>query len=278
MKTLFLAPLLCFCISAFSQYYYKDIIGTRETTGMMKAYKGANVSRVVLASYDGDNTRNEDFYVEQQFSAAAQTLRTITRSGVTDESSLTSYLDADGSVIKTVDSAGNNISTTLYTYSAAGQLTSVVSTTTDSARAFTETEEHLWEYSNGKITRLLRIKNKTDTFFVQFKWDERGNIIEERATRNGINTDPVYYYYDAQNRLTDIVRFNAKARRLLPEYLFEYSSANQVIQKITVPGNSSDYLIWRYQFDDRGLKTKEAVYNKQKQLRGKIEYQYQFAS
>jgi YD repeat-containing protein len=60
--------------------------------------------------------------------------------------------------------------------------------------------------------------------------------------------------------------------------MFEYSPSNQVIQRITVPSNGSQYLIWRYQYDERGLKIKEAVYNKQKQLTGKIEYQYSFGS
>ena len=69
-----------------------------------------------------------------------------------------------------------------------------------------------------------------------------------------------------------------KAKRLLPEYMFEYSPANQIIQKITVPSNGSNYLIWRYQYDDRGLKVREAVFDKYKQLTGKIEYQYQFGS
>ncbi len=122
---------------------------------------------------------------------------------------------------------------------------------------------------------MLRIKNKSDTTLIQFKLDEQGNVVEEQSIRKNVKSDPVYYYYDAQNRLTDIVRFNQKARRLLPEYMFEYSSANQVIQKITVPSNNSDYLIWRYQYDASGLKIKEAIYNKQKQLSGKIEYVYQ---
>ena len=122
---------------------------------------------------------------------------------------------------------------------------------------------------------MLRIKNGRDTSFVHFKLDDKNNITEEQSTRNGIKSDPVYYYYDAQNRLTDIVRYSAKARRLLPEYMFEYSAANQVIQKITVPSNNSEYLIWRYQYDANGLKIKEAIYTKQKQLTGKIEYVYQ---
>jgi hypothetical protein len=79
--------------------------------------------------------------------------------------------------------------------------------------------------------------------------------------------------------LTDVVRYNDRAKQLLPEYMFEYSASDQVIQKITVPSNNSDYLIWRYQYNPQGLKIKEVVYSKHDKRNplGKIEYQYSFA-
>ena len=105
--------------------------------------------------------------------------------------------------------------------------------------------------------------------------DEKDNVIEERNYRRGVLTDPIYYYYDDKNRLTDIVRFNYKANRLLPDYLFEYDNNDRVIQKITTTsGLNLGYLTWRYVFDERGLKTKEALFNKEKQLQGRIDYSY----
>jgi hypothetical protein len=236
------------------------------------------VSRVVLNSYDAENTKVDDFYVEQVFSTSDQMLRTISRSGVTNESVLISYADANGNVIKTVDSSETITSTSVYNYNTDGMLQSVTSSSTDTAHSINQVEEHRWEYNNGKIVRMLRIKDNKDTAYVSFKTDDKGNIIEEQSLRKGLASEPVYYYYDNNNRLTDIVRFNNKAKRLLPEYMFEYSPANQVIQKITVPANGSDYLIWRYQYDNKGLKIKEAVFDKHKQLTGKIEYLYQFGS
>jgi YD repeat-containing protein len=261
--------------SSFAQFYYRDIIGTKETTDMMKAYLNNKVTRVSVNSYDENNTRSDDFYVEQIFSPGTKTLKTITRSGVTDASVLISYINDDGRVTKTVDSSGAIVSTSLYSYDAEGRLLSISSSTVDSTKRLAETEEHIWEYQNGKIVRMLRIKNKVDTTIVNFKTDENGNIVEELATHKNNKSEPVYYYYDSKNRLTDIVRFNQKAKRLLPEYMFEYSPSNQVIQRITVPANGSNYLIWRYQYDGNGLKIREAVYNRYKQLSGKIEYQYQ---
>jgi hypothetical protein len=50
-----------------------------------------------------------------------------------------------------------------------------------------------------------------------------------------------------------------------------------VIQKITTTSSLKlSYLIWRYLFDGKGLKTKEALFNNDKELTGKIEYNYTY--
>jgi YD repeat-containing protein len=273
MKTIALVFFLLAASASQAQYYYKDIIGTRESSDMIKTYQRTGVTRVRVTSYDAENTRNEDFFVEQTFSKPHNLLRTITRSGLSAESVLTTYTDGQGNVLKTVDSSEAIISTTEYQYDGSGKLITVKSSSTDSARRINETEIHRWEYNNGLPVRMLRVINNTDTTVVDFKV-EGGNVAEERSTRRGIKAEPVYYYYNASNRLTDIVRYNNKAKRLLPEYMFEYAPDGKVIQKITVPANSSDYLIWRYQYNSNGLKIKEAIYDRHKTLNGKIEYQY----
>lgn len=277
MKILYFILALFTCSLAQAQFYYKDIIGTKETAELIKNYKSNKVGKVIIASFDADNTKSEDFYAEQVFEPSSQVLRTVTRSGVSDASVLTSFTDEDGKVVRTIDSSETSISTTNYSYSPGGLLLLVSNNSADTSLKTAQFEEHIWNYENNKPKGMMRIKDKKDTTFVSFKYDEAGNIIEEHSTRKGINGEPVYYYYDRNNRLTDIVRFNSKVKKLLPEYMFEYSSANQVIQKITVPANGSDYLIWRYQYNNNGLKTKEVIYNKQKQLTGKIEYEYVFA-
>lgn len=278
MKSFLATTVLFISFTASAQHYYQDIIGTKETAETLKAYKTNKVNKVVLTSYDENNTRNEDFYVEQEFSAERQTLKTVTRSDMDHESILISYFDNNGDVIKTTDSSNIVTTTTNYTYNTAGQLTSTTSFSSDSTKKTTESEQHIWQYKNNKISGMLRIKNSTDTTYVRFKLDDAGNIIEEQETRKGIQADPVYYYYDHSNRLTDIVHYNNKAKRLLPEYMFEYSPTNQLVQKITVPANNDNYLIWRFQYNGQGLKTKEVIYNKQKKLTGKVEYQYFFGS
>ncbi|HEY1870883.1 MAG TPA: hypothetical protein VGG71_07475, partial [Chitinophagaceae bacterium] len=57
----------------------------------------------------------------------------------------------------------------------------------------------------------------------------------------------------------------------------EYSDSNQVIQKITtIASGDVGYIIWRYSYSQNGLKAKEASFNKDKTMIGKIEYAYQF--
>ena len=276
MKALFVTAAVFFSLQSGAQYYYKDIIGTKESAEMITAYRNNNVRKVALNSYTINNTPIDNFLIQQEFLPAEQALRTITKTEYTQPSYLTSYLDAGGRVVKTTDSSDGIINTTIYQYNNNGNLSSVLFTAGDTLTAV-KTDDHIWFYdAQNRVQKMLRIKNKKDTAIVSFKLDEKGNVIEEQEKRRALTEEPYYYYYDNANRLTDIVRFNKKANRLLPEYMFEYSDKNQVIQRITVPQNSSQYLIWRYAFNDKGLKTKEVIFNKEKEQTGKVEYIYTF--
>lgn len=276
MKALFLLVIISMHLTTAAQYYYKDIVGTKETSDMLRAYKTNNVKKVILTSYDHEGQKIEDFFVEQIFNSIINTLTTITRSSVSGESFLVSYIDHENRVIRTIDSSQSLISHTNYTYNNDGDLIFVASTSYAPGSDLKQHEEHIWEYNNDKIIRMIRVKNHVDTTYLEFKQDETGNIIEESGIRKLMKSEPVYYYYDKQNRLTDIVRFNRRVRKLLPEYMFEYSGNNQVVQKLTFPANNSNYLIWRYQYDNRGLKIQEAVFDKQKKLTGRVKYEYSF--
>jgi hypothetical protein len=59
--------------------------------------------------------------------------------------------------------------------------------------------------------------------------------------------------------------------------MFEYDEQDRVVQKITTTSSLNlGYLIWRYIYNEKGLKTKEALFNKDKELTGKIDYNYTF--
>jgi len=278
MRPIFLAFILFTALCSSAQYYYKDIINTKESSDLIKTYLKNKVNRVVLSSYDADDTKSDNLFVQQQFFPNAKMLKTVTGTGEENRntSTLYTYADNNGNIIKTVDSSGIVVSTTVYDYDSDGNLASVNTTSSDTVSS--SSEQHIWQWQNGKPVKMIRIKDRLDTTYVDFKLDENRNVSEETATHKKVQSPPFYYYYNQNNQLTDVVRYSERAKQLLPEYMFEYSSSNQVIQKITVPTNNSDYLIWRYQYNPQGLKVKEVVYSKQdkKSPIGKVEYQYSF--
>jgi hypothetical protein len=73
------------------------------------------------------------------------------------------------------------------------------------------------------------------------------------------------------------VRYNKRLKKLLPDVMFEYDEENRVIQRINVLSTvQTDYITWRYIFNDAGLKTKEALFNKSSELQGRLEYAFTF--
>ena len=280
MRRSFLVILvLISALSSTAQYYYKDIVGIQEASDLFKSYLKNGVTRVLVNSYDADNVKSDFLFVQQEFSASKRMLKTVTGTGAENgnTSILYTYADADGRIIRTIDSSGIVISITTYTYEPSGNLAVVSISAADTTSD--QSEQHIWQWAGGKPSKMLRIKNKRDTAVVDFKLDENGNVVEEVETRKKVQSKPYFYYYNNNHQLTDIARFSERAGQLLPEYMFEYSSSNQVIQKITVPSNNSEYLIWRYQYNPQGLKTREVVYSKhdKRNPMGKIEYLYSFA-
>jgi hypothetical protein len=175
------------------------------------------------------------------------------------------------------DTSSSLASNTTYTYDEKNNPLFIKNTVTDADDSIYANEVHQWFYNEqGKPVRMLKILNN-DTTEVHLTLDNKGNVIEEFPFVKKISGEKTYYYYDDKNRLTDIVRFNTKARRLLPDYMFEYTEKNQVSQKITTLSMMDlGYLIWRYVYDDKGLKIKEASFNKDKVMTGKIEYSYRY--
>ena len=268
--------LTLFFYEANSQYYYKDLVAAADLTRQMKTYVSNNVRKVTATGITPEGSPSPDFSEVYEINSTGTSLKITTRINKTVSSLRHSFNDR-GLLTTTVDSAAGVKSTSTYTYDESGKIISITNSArdADSSAAFSQTELHQYVYKDGKLEKMWRIINKTDSLEVKFVVDEIGNVLEERNYRRGVFTDPIYYYYDDKNRLTDIVRFNYKANRLLPDYLFEYDNNDRVIQKITTTsGQNIGYLTWRYLFDEKGLKTKEALFNKDKQLQGRIDYTY----
>ena len=278
MKTILLSLSFLFSSAIQAQYYYNDIVGTLEANLQMKTYLANKVKTVIATGYDQRGTKATDFSEFQEIKENGMALKF---SAVTSMNKTVIYskFDTQGRLISMTDSSTAIESVTTYEYDAAGKITKVQNTTKDAANDFNQTETHYWMYNKtGNPEKMWRVINNTDSLEIRFAPDEYGNSIDERTFRKGTETAAIYYYYDDKNRLTDIVRYNTKVQKLLPDILFEYDDKDRVIQKITTTSSIKlGYLIWRYIFDEKGLKTKEALFNDDKQLTGKIEYSYTFS-
>lgn len=260
-----------------AQYYYKDLVVTRQTTAQWKLFKDNKVRSVRLISYERDGSPSEGFQCDQELARDLSLITTHAKSTGTPESWIFADYSPAGLPIKITDTSDTYRSVSGYQYDAEGHLLSITNTSLETDNKFTEVEQHLWQYdphAGDKPTAMLKIRNGADTTFVRFVRDEKGNITEEHSTRNHIDLPAVYYYYDSANRLTDIVRYNDKAQRLLPDYIFEYDAGELPASMMVVREGGNDYQKWIYEYNDRGLKIKESCFNKKRELLGRIEYQY----
>ena len=261
----------------YAQYYYKDQVATREIISKFQVYKQNKVNTVKLNSFQGTVPVTEGFVCEQKLSSSKNQLVTYTRTADAGESYLTAVYNQQGLLIKTVDSTENAVSTSTYRYNSDNKVTELNIHTRAKDNSSQTSEKHSWQYNTaGQPEKMMRIRNGGDTTLVSFVVDEKGNVIEEESVRKGVSQGKVFYYYDEKNRLTDVVRYNVKARRLLPDYIFEYEDDDLSTMTI-VPEGSDDYQKWYYTYDENGLKQVDFCYNKRNELLGKIEYSYEFS-
>ncbi len=277
MKTL--VPVLLLLISPIlhAQYYYNDIIGTQETNRQMKTYLSNKVKTVTAKGFDALSRPAPDFSEYQEVRENGSALKISTFAN-RNKSVYYNRFDERGRVVSIIDSTNATESTTTYQYDGDGRVIRVQNVIRDTANVIDQTEVHQWIYAvDGKPAKMWRTINNGDSLEVRFVPDEDGNTGEERAFKKGYETSVVYYYYDDKDRLSDIVRYNTKLRRLIPDIMFEYDDKDRIIQRITTTSSLNlGYLIWRYLFDEKGLKTKEALFNNDKELTGKIEFTYTF--
>jgi YD repeat-containing protein len=279
MKNVLLTIALFSNITTFCQYYYNDITDARAIGEKMKNYIDRKVKTITATGYDARGAKTTDFNEWQEINAEKKLLKISARNAQQVTRQYYQF-DDQNRLTGITDSSGDIKSTTAYNYDNNGNLILIKTSIKDSLQDFTETIEHQYQYSIGKKPeKLLRIINGKDSSEYRFTIDEKGNVVDEQLYRRGVGTDPIYYYYDEKDRLTDVVRYNKKTKKLLPTLMFEYDESDRIIQKMTILStNNPDYLIWRYIFNDKGLKTKEALFNKQKELTGRIEYTYTFGN
>jgi YD repeat-containing protein len=271
----FLVLTLILAVSASAQFFYKDILATNDLMRKHQDYRKNAVKAVDYASFDATDKPIEGFSCQQTVSPDFSSIKTVTKTTLAGVSESMSLYNTKGQLVRTTDTADGNKTNTDYTYDAAGRIVTITSFSLSPGQATNE-EQHRWFYNQqGKPEKALKIKNGIDTTYISFVLDEKGNIAEERSTRKNVALPTIYYYYDEDNFLTDIVRYNTRVRKLLPDYVFEYEDRRVATMLITEEG-TGDYQKWYYSYDDNGLKLQDACYSKSKTLIGRIEYTYRF--
>ncbi|MBC7651082.1 MAG: hypothetical protein H7101_04970 [Deinococcales bacterium] len=272
--------LLCFTVFftsiCFGQYYYYDVVSNTLSNQQFKLIKQAKVKKIQAISYDPNGEITQGFTIEQELSPDFR--RSITNTILTDNTnSILTITYENNRIKKTVDVNHKVETSNSFIYNDKGLLVNITSNTSDTAVKATSNEVHLWSYNvTNQPTVLQKIKNKTDTTIVNFVYDEKGNVGEERWKRKGRILETYYYYYNDKNLVTDIVRFNSRSKQLLPDFLYEYDDKNRIIKMTQITNGGSNYFIWMYTYNDKGLKQAETCYNKQKQLLGKVNYRYEY--
>lgn len=265
---------VCFCSIADGQYYYNDIVANTLSNQQFKLIKQARIKTIKAISYEPTGEVTEGFSILQEISPDFR--KTVTTTSLQDNSkSILTITYENNKVKKSVDATHKVETINTFTYNEKGLPATITSNTNDTAVQINSNEAHIWSYNANNIpTSLIKIKNKVDTTFIEFLYDEKGNIGEERWKKKGKVFETYYYYYNDKNQITDIVRFNIRAKQLLPDFLYEYDDKGRINKMTQITNGGNNYLVWTYTYNDKGLKESEVCYNKQKQLVGKIEYGY----
>ena len=163
---------------AHAQYYYKDIISSRQVAADLAAYREAKVKKIIIKSFEYTGEPSENFFCEKHISRDFRKSSLYTRSDASSKSLLETFFDEKGRVIRTFDSSNIVVSSSNYTYDADGRIKSIESFTRSEDDDFINelTEEHLWEYNEqGAPVKMAKVKNRKDTIVILFSMDEQGN-------------------------------------------------------------------------------------------------------
>lgn len=259
--------------SANAQYYYKDILSTKKLNQEFSELKKAKVTFIKLNSFEDNDAPSEGFLAEKKIKKDYSQSEMISRSYITEKTLIKTDYDKEGRILKTTTTTPNITNTTDYSYDNSGNLVELSTTTFDDGDSSKITESHKYTYQTGIPEKMTASRNQSPLFTIHFMKDEHGNIIEENEGGKS-DEKKYYYYYDERNRLTDIVRYNKTAGRLLPDYMFEYEAGSLPTKMTTIAEGGRNYFIWRYAYTANHLPEIEKCYSKEKRLLGTIQYEY----
>ena len=264
-----------FYSDANAQYYYKDIVSTNQLNKEFSILKAQQLRSIKLKSFEDNDEPSEGFFCEKKINKDYSQSEMISKSYITGESLVTTSYNKDGLVVNSVNSTPTITNTTEYSYDSLGRLKQIKTITAadDNSSNITETREYIYD-PEGWPEKMLRKKNNVLVSTINFLKDENGNVIEENTVGKS-NDRKYYYYYNDKHQLTDIVHFNEFAKKLLPDYMFEYNDNGTPKQMISIDESGRNYFVWRYSYTDQMLPEIQKCYSKEKRLLGTIEYEYQ---
>lgn len=263
---------------ANAQFYFSDILSNQTANSNYLNFKNNKIRKITITNTPAtakEGEQQDGITVTQNFSADWSSLKTETNLSIGMKStSTTTY--KNNKIVKKEDESKNVNAVVDYEYNAAGKFISIYSASDDTSVNKGFYEKHIWMYdAQGQPAKMLKIKNGVDTTTIKFFKDEQNNIAEERWMNAGKIIETYYYYYNEKNMLTDIVKFNLKVEKMLPEFLFEYDENNLVSKMTQIPFGSSNYFVWHYAYGDKNLKLADFCYSKSGELLGKTEYAYE---
>jgi antitoxin component YwqK of YwqJK toxin-antitoxin module len=262
--------------SSQAQFYYKDILSQQQGLRRYLLLKQHRVSQVRVNSFEGNGQPSEGFLFEQSLNAGYTQAKTRMETSFSGKMSMISYY-SNGLLSKTVDSGYMTYSSFEYAYDSLQRIVRIVQVSQPLGERIKTTETHDWTYNEqGYPNRMTKVKDGKDSSIVFFTYDENGRIAEEFAEINGLRGEKTYYYYNEDGRLSDIVRYNERAKQLVADYMFDYHPDGQIRQMITLDAGSLEQGTWIYLYNEQGLSTEEKFYNAQKKLAGRMAYQYEY--
>lgn len=277
MKKLSLAILFISVTQALSaQFYYNDLLQHQQHLDRHKQYKTQKVTRIeARSSADQDAPGVEPLMVEQSYNTSYSQLKSRA-SNVTGKSATTNYYNPQGLLYKTVDSSEASVTTYDYQYQEGNQLVRIMSTSVPMGQKIKTIETHQWIYdSTGKPVKMIRVRDQYDSSEIALHYDAQGRVADEQIYRKAVGGEKTFYYYDDAGRLTDIVRYQEKLGKLMPDFTFDYDGEGRLLQMMVVQNGGMNYQTWRYAYNTQGFLRTESCYNREKKLVGKVEYTYE---
>jgi hypothetical protein len=261
-----------------AQFYYSDVLLNQTANSNFLNFKNNKIRKITITNTAATTKEGDEqggITVTQNFSSDWSSLKTETNLSIgIKSSSVTTY--KNNRIVKKEDESKNVNAVVDYDYDASGKLISIYSASDDTSVNKGFYEKHIWMYDvQGLPSKMYKIKNGTDTTIIQFLKDEQNNIAEERWIKAGKIIETYYYYYNEKKLLTDIVKFNLRVEKMLPEFLFEYDENNYINKMTQIPFGSSNYFVWHYSYGEKGLKLADFCYSKKGELQGKTEYVYE---